>query len=99
MYQSKTQSVLESAIFKVGSFLEARIEGEQLNASICVIDIFTPMPLERYKAKSLTGGSYVKLPNINQTKINIKNVGKLCALWSILGIVFSTQRNPSSTAT
>ena len=39
------------------------------------------MHLSMYKAKSLTGGTYTELPNINEVILNIKVIDMFCRLW------------------
>ena len=72
MNHMNTQSDLESSVSKVGIKLEARIEEEQTEGSVCVLNKITSMQLEMFKTVHLTRSTYVDLPLENKAFINIK---------------------------
>ncbi len=82
IFQNLIRRDLENVEFT--SHLRRRIEELEGRESGIIFNYIEKMHIKFYKTKSLSGGTYVKLPFESKSVLNIQNKDNKCFLWSIL---------------
>ncbi len=80
--QLLTRRDLETVEFT--SYLRRRIEEFEGRESGLIFNYIEKIHIKFYKTRSLSGGTYVRLPFESKSVLNIQNKDNKCFLWSIL---------------
>ena len=78
--------------------LEQRIDEHEGRGSGLVYRGLMSVDFSFYRLQDMTGGSYVELPSINHSILNIKNDDQFCFFWSVLAFLFPAKDHRSLTS-